>query len=106
MQVSPGLVGTILWWVSEISFETLYLLASTFDPDQAQQNITPDLDPKCLTLWLYFWKNFSKKLILKKISRGQKSGKDFPGGKEMKELEMILSPLLPTVDCKQETHRV
>ena len=48
---------------------TLYLLSSSahklyrLDPDQAQQNVGPDLDPIC------------KKLILKKISRRQKAGK-------------------------------
>ena len=36
--------------------------ANSFNPDQAQQN----LDPICLTLKWYSWKNFSKKLILNK----------------------------------------
>ena len=37
--------------------------ANSLDPDQAQQNVGPDLDPNCLTLWRYFWKFFFKKLI-------------------------------------------
>ena len=35
------------------------------DPDQARQNVGPDLDPNCLTLWWYslntFWKKSLKK---------------------------------------------
>ena len=27
-----------------------YLCKHSLDPDQAQQNVGPDLDPKCLTL--------------------------------------------------------
>ena len=33
-------------------------------PDQARQNVRPDLDANCLALWWYAWKIFSKKLIL------------------------------------------
>ena len=40
---------------------------NSLDPDQAQQNVGPDLDPDCLTIWCYFWKKFFfKKLILKR----------------------------------------
>ena len=42
------------------------IFANRLDPDQAQQNVGPDLDPICLTLCWYSPKNFSKKLILKK----------------------------------------
>ena len=52
-------------------------LCKQLDPDQAWQNIGPDLDPNCLKLLWYLWNNFSKKLILKKISRRQKHAK-FP----------------------------
>ena len=38
------------------------------DPDQAQQNIRPDLNPNCLRLRWYSWKNFSKKVDLEKKS--------------------------------------
>ena len=66
---------------------TLYLLgcllitfANSLDPDH--ENVGAHLGPNCLTLWWYSWKNFSKRLILKKkISRRQKSMKNFPGGK-------------------------
>ena len=57
---------------------TLYLLSyllitfeSSLDPDQARHFVGPDLDPICSTLRWYSCKNFSKKLILKKISRRQ-----------------------------------
>ena len=43
--------------------------SNRLDPDQAQQYLGPNLDPICLTLrWWYSWKNFSKKLILKKTA--------------------------------------
>ena len=48
----------------------LKTFANSLDPDQAQQNVGPDLDPNCLTLWKYSWKNFLKKLILKKSADG------------------------------------
>ena len=57
--------------------------ANSLDPDQARQNVGPDLDPICLTLRWYSWKNFSRKLILKKFSRQQKSG--FPRGQRVKQ---------------------
>ena len=47
------------------------LFANNLDPYQARQNVGPDLDPNCLTHWWCSWKNFSKMLILKKISRRQ-----------------------------------
>ena len=40
----------------------LITFASSLDPDKAWQNVGPDLDPKCLTLWWYSWKIFLKKL--------------------------------------------
>ena len=42
------------------------------DPDQARQYVGPDLDPICLTLRWYSWKNFSKKLSLKKTADDKK----------------------------------
>ena len=39
--------------------------ASSLDPDQARQNVGPDLDPNCLTLMLFlqdfFWEKSKKK---------------------------------------------
>ena len=117
--------------------------ANSLDPDQAQRNVRPDLDPNSLTLWLfllvwfdslspsqqsfimsgavflgwtrtkqghiclaqahnsvtpvsallwwYSWKNFPKKLILKKISQWQNSMKHYPGGKEWKKPVQLAS---------------
>ena len=33
------------------------------EPDQARQNVGPDLDPNCLTLSWYFWKMLLKKKV-------------------------------------------
>ena len=74
----------ILWVKLEVTWAhpilTIYLLESSahnqnanrLDPDQAQQNVGPDLDPICLTLRWYSWKKFSKYLILKKKSADDK----------------------------------
>ena len=63
-----------------LAHHLLITFANRLDPDQARQNVGPDLDPNCLTLKWYSKKNFSKMLILKKISRRQKSMKIFSGG--------------------------
>ena len=44
----------------------LIIFANSLDPDQARQNVGPDLDPDCLTLWCYSWKIFFEKVKLKK----------------------------------------
>ena len=41
----------------------LITFANSLDPDEARQNVGPDLDPNCLTLWRYSRKIFLKKLI-------------------------------------------
>ena len=51
--------------------------ANSLEPDQAQQNVGPDQDQNCLTTWWYSWKNFSRKLVLKKNSRQQKIIKNY-----------------------------
>ena len=51
---------------------------NNLDPDQAQQNVGPGLDPNCLTLLLYSRKNVLKKLILKKATN-KKNHEIFPG---------------------------
>ena len=60
----------------------LITFANSLDPDQAQENVGHDLDPNYLTLCWYSWKNFWK-LILKEISRQQKSMKNFLGAKSL-----------------------
>ena len=49
----------------------LITFANSLDPDQAQQNAWPDMDPNCLTL-MVFLKIFQKCWFWKKISRLQK----------------------------------
>ena len=66
----------------------LITFANSLDPDQAGQNIWPDLDPNCFTVWWYSWKIFFKKLIFKKkkkenIHRWQKSMQNYPTCKEL-----------------------
>ena len=34
--------------------------ANSLDPDQAQQNVGPDLDPNCLTLMVFLKEYFEK----------------------------------------------
>ena len=43
----------IIWKVSTCTFEfccLLIIFKNSLDPDQARQNVRPDLDPSCLTL--------------------------------------------------------
>ena len=73
------------------SLPTMYVssadnLCDSLDPDQAWQNVRPDLDPNYLNFWWYSWNNFSKNLILKKISRRQKSMQNYPACKELTTL--------------------
>ena len=36
----------------------LITFENSLDPDKARHFVGPDLDPTCLTLWWYSWKNF------------------------------------------------
>ena len=76
----------------EILLWTLCLLVSSadnfcklFGPRSGPTNVGPDLDPNYLTLWRYTCKNFSKKLILKKICRRQKRMQNYLACKELIE---------------------
>ena len=62
--------------------------ANSLDPDQARQNIRPDLDSNCMTL-MVFLKDFFVKINLKKKIHG-KSMQKYPA---CKELKLILSKL-------------
>ena len=44
----------------------LITFAKSLDPDQAPQNVGPDLDPNCLTFWWYSLRMFKKKLLFEK----------------------------------------
>ena len=52
MKMTPFKISSIEHW-------------NGLDQDQASKNVWPDLDPKCLTFWLYSWKNFSKSILNK-----------------------------------------
>ena len=51
--------------------------ANTLDPDQAQQNVEPGLDPNCSTL-MVFLKEFFEKVDFENMSRRQKSMQNYP----------------------------
>ena len=50
-------------------------LHKQFGPRSGLINVGPDLDPNCLTLWWYSWKNFLKKFILKKSADDKQHAK-------------------------------
>ena len=56
--------------------------AKSLQPDQAQHNVGPDLDPNCLTLTIYLKEVFKEADFEKKNSRRLKSRKNYTGGKE------------------------
>ena len=56
-----------------------FAIANSLDPDQAQQNVGPDLDPDCLTLWKY-----SRREFFEKVNVGKKSAdKKYLASKEL-----------------------
>ena len=71
-------------WLFISKGSLLITIANSLDPDQAQHNVGPDLDPNSLTLW----SNPRKKSFLKKKSFDsekkttdkEKSGKKNPRG--------------------------
>ena len=75
-----------LWYLVHMHIHSLTLsycrmlitFVNRLDPDQARQNIGPDLDNL-----MVFLKEFFGKVDLEKISRRQKSMHNFPGGKEL-----------------------
>ena len=56
----------------------LITFANSLDPDQAWQNVGPDMDPNCLTLWWNSWKIFWKIHLKKKKSTRQKKHAKLP----------------------------
>ena len=67
----------------------LITFANSLDPDQARQNIRPDLDQNCLTLWWYSWKIFLKSKIKKK-KNPQKTKKEHAKLSSMKRVKLML----------------
>ena len=65
------LMTRLLTFCLLVSSAVTFNFVNRLDTDQARRFVGPDLSPNCLTRWCYCWKNFSKKLILKKISRRQ-----------------------------------
>ena len=61
---------------------SLITFAKSIDSDKAPQIVRPDLDPIGLTL-MVFLKEFFEKVDFEKISRRQKSLKNFPEGKRL-----------------------
>ena len=52
----------------------LITFANSLDPDQARQNVGPDLDPNCLKFdSIFSKKNFSKKVDLENKSADDKN---------------------------------
>ena len=60
----------------------LKTFANNLDPDQARQNVGPDLDPNCLTL-MVFMQEFFEKVNLKKNPQTKKSMQNYPACKEL-----------------------
>ena len=56
----------------------LITFANSLGPDQDRQNVSPDLDPNCLTLIVLLKEFFLKKLTLKKVSRRQQKYEKLP----------------------------
>ena len=63
-----GTIKSVCWCL------LLIIFANSLDPDQARQNVRPDLDPNCLTLMVILKKKFQK-VDFEKNSRQQKKKK-------------------------------
>ena len=59
----------VLWWLSGSSSRCHGVVCSLWLWYFLIILTISDLDPNCLTLWWYSWKNFSKKINSKRISR-------------------------------------
>ena len=64
----------------------LITFANSLYPDQARQNVGPDLDPNCFDTLMVFLKEFFEKVDFEKISRRQRSRQNYPGGKELRSV--------------------
>ena len=50
----------------EASVDCWLTFSNSLDPDQARQNVGPDLDPNCLTALMVFLKEFMEKVDIEK----------------------------------------
>ena len=64
-----------------VSVVCWYFFANSLDPEQARQNIRPDLDQNCLKLWGSCPKQFFEKVDFEKKSRQQKKYAKYPEAK-------------------------
>ena len=55
-QLSKTMPTLTLYLLVSVLALSMINFANSFDPDHAQQNVGPDLDPKCLTHWWCFGK--------------------------------------------------
>ena len=62
-------------------FHLLITFANSLDPDQDQQDVGPDLDPKLFDSLIVFLKEIFEKVILKKVSKQHKHVKNDPACK-------------------------
>ena len=67
----PGDNGLVLHYPACCD-KMLITFANSLDPDQAQQNVRPDLDPNCLTLLTVFLEDLKKKKKKEKEKRKEK----------------------------------
>ena len=54
IQLNPKIFQCVLLFNCRL----LMSFVNRLDPDQARQNVGPDLDPNCLTIWWYYWKKW------------------------------------------------
>ena len=59
IRVFSSQIGDI-WIYYHVNISTI-IVTNNFDTDQNQQNVSPDLDPNCFTLWWHYLKDFFKK---------------------------------------------
>ena len=80
----------------------LITFANSLDPDQARQNVGPDLDPNCLTLMVFLKDFFEKKSKKKKNLDDKKKKKkkkkkrnmqSYPTCKELRVIPFIICPI-------------
>ena len=79
----------------------LITLANSLDPDQARQNVGPDLDPNCLTLMVFLKEFFETVDFEKKISRRQKSMQNYPACKRLMLLTLKSNSLMTQLGLRK-----
>ena len=73
------------------------IFVNSFDPDHAQQNVGPDLDPNRLTLFTVFLREFFEKVNFEiKSAEYNKSMKNYPTCKEL----TLKAPITTAADDK------